>query len=289
MSDREGLARVFAEARRTQTAVPGLVVTEFCEAEAIIEARTAAREPLLFVVPCARRNLRAYVGALRSFDAPDLFVQLMGDDVDVLVEAGLELGADAVFLTAGKIEAARALLAKLKGGPMFTEVLLPWQQAAPSQMSEGRIVRVEEAEAVLRLEGLDMAAVPVGGGPGPYKTCRIPLWSTEAFNRVAALRPDLHYSLPWGSLLPKDLLKKYNLYGGALPGVISLPKQQFRAFIAGGAVKIGFRSDLGLAFLCGLRESLYRRPEKIDPTVHLEAAREELAVFLAQRFRDLRP
>ncbi|HAK93836.1 MAG TPA: hypothetical protein DCM87_02195 [Planctomycetes bacterium] len=289
MSDREGLAWAFAEARRTQSAVAGLVVTEFCEAEAIVEARSAAHEPLLFVVPCTRRNLRAFVGALRSFDLSDLFIQLMGDDVDMLVEAGLELGADAVFLTAGKAEAARALLAKLKGGSILTEVLLPWRQAAPNQMSEGRIVQVEEARAVVELEGLDVAAVPVGGGPGPYKTCRIPLWSTDAFNRVVALKPDLYYSLPWGSLLPKDLLKKYNTYGGALPGVISLPKQQFRAFIAGGAVKIGFRSDLGLAFLCGLRESLYRRPEKLDVTVHLEAAEEELAAFLRQRFREMRP
>ncbi len=289
MSDREGLVRAFAEARRTQSAVAGLVVTDFCEAEAAVEARSAANEPLLFVVPCARRNLKAFVAALRGFDVPDVFVQLMGDDVNTLVEAGRELGADAVFLTAGKVEATRALVAELKGGSILVEALLPWRQAAPNQMSEGRIVQVEEAEAVVALEGLDVAAVPVGGGPGPYKTCRIPLWSTDAFNRVVALKPELYYSLPWGSLLPKDLLKKYNLYGGALPGVISLPKQQFRAFIAGGAVKIGFRSDLGLAFLCGLRESLYRRPEKLDVSAHLEAAAEELSMFLRQRLRELRP
>ncbi len=289
MSDREGLLQVLATARRTQSAVSGLVINSFGEAEAAFEARSAAAEPLLFVVPCSRKNLGTFVKALRSFDGPDIFVQLMDDDPATLVAAGRELGADSVFLSLGNPDAAAAFLGVLKGGSMVTEVLLPWQQAAPNQMSEGRIVLLEDAKRVLALEGLDMAAVPVGGGPGPYKTCRIPLWSLDAFNRATALKPELYYSLPWGSLLPKEILKKYNLYGGALPGVISLPKQQFRAFIVGGAVKIGFRSDLGLAFLCGLRESLYRGPEKLDVHRHLQAAEEELTVLLQQRFRDLRP
>jgi hypothetical protein len=289
MSDRESLVRAFAEARRMQSAVAGLVINSFGEAEAAYEARSVAMEPLLFVVPCGRNNLSGFVKALRSFDGPDVFVQLMDDDPAKLIAAGRELGVDAVFLSKGSVEAAEALVGALKGGSILTEVLLPWQQAAPNQMSEGRIVNLEDAKRVVALEGLDMAAVPVGGGPGPYKTCRIPLWSMDAFNRATALRPDLYYSLPWGSLLPKELLKKYNLYGGALPGVISLPKQQFRAFIVGGAVKIGFRSDLGLAFLCGLRESLFRGPEKLDVNRHLVAAEEELTTLLRQRFRDLRP
>jgi fructose/tagatose bisphosphate aldolase len=218
-----------------------------------------------------------------------VFVQLVGEAPDRLAQAAVELTADGVYLVTRELEDARALCLALKGRNVLTEVVLPWHQTAPEQRSEGRIVDVEAARPVLMLEDLDVAAVPVGGGPGPYKIWRIPLWSSDVFAKVTQMRGDLLYALPWGSILPKELLKKYNRYGGALPGVISLPNHQFRVFIAAGAVKISFRSDCALAFLNGTRESLYCRPEVIEVSTHFLHAEEELKGFLAERLRELGP
>lgn len=288
MPDKERFLAALAAAKASQSAVPGLLVSGFVEAEAVLDALDRSPVPVILMVSVTRRNLAPFVRALRGFDVPDVFVQLTGDDPVELAAAARELDVDGVFLQNGSCEAVQALTGAMAGCNGVVEVLLPWKHAAPGQRSEGRVVNIEEARRVVALDGVHVAAVPVGGGPGPYKTWRVPLWSPDAFAQVSEAASNVYYSLPWGSLLPKDLLRKYNLYGGALPGVISLPKQQFRAFIASGIVKISFRSDVALAFLCGLRESLYKRPENIDLDTHLTGAGEELAAFLRERLRDLR-
>lgn len=289
MSNRERFIEHLRRAKQEHAAIPGLWIDSFLEAEALIEIdRGTGREVKLFMVSSERRNLGVFVKSLRCFEGKEVFVQVVGDDPEKLAVMASELDIDAVYLKTSMPEAAKVLCNRVDRSRVVTEILLPWKRAEPNQPSEGRIVDEEKARMILRQDGLDIAAVPVGGGPGPYKSWRIPLWSTEMFFRVMEWNPDLFYALPWGSLLPKDLIRKYNLYGGALPGVVSLPKQQFRTFVSSGAVKVSFRSDLALAFLSGLRESLYRRPEQIDLPKHLSCAQEGLVQFMGERFKELR-
>jgi len=287
MSRREELLRVFEQVRSLNSAVAGLRLCTFVETEAACEAAAELGVPVIIMVSLERPGLEAFVRALRSLDG-NVFVELVSEDPKLLARAACELETDAVYLIGGGREAAETLFSGLGDTPVVTEIVLPWREAAPGQRWEGRIVDIEEARKVLELEKIDVAAVPVGGGPGPYKSWRIPLWTLELFNEAAAIRGDVFYSLPWGSLLPKELLKQYNLYGGALPGVISLPNHQYRSFVAAGAVKVTFRSDCALAFLGGMRESFTKQPEVIDVGVHVRNAQEALRAFLRERMRDLR-
>ena len=167
--------------------------------------------------------------------------------------------------------------------------MLPWRDLEPGTGVEGRVVDVDAAREILEREEFTIAAVPVGGRPGPYKTWRFPLWSRETFSQIVELGRKPFLSLPWGSVLPKQDVKRYNAYGGGLPAVHSFPHGHLGEFVNAGAIKISFQSDGGLAFLCGLRESLLRRPEVIDASVHLEEARRQLTTFLKSRFRVLWP
>lgn len=289
MADKEKLKAVLQRARQENGAVPGLRVSTFLEAEALLEAVPDADIPIIFMVPADRDHLKPFVQGVRCFERDNLFIQLVGDDPERMALMADDLPVDGVCLMTPVSAAAETLCRRLGGNGVLLEVLLPWRQAQARQRTEGRVVDEDEARAIVNLPGLDVAAVPVGGGPGPYKSWRTPLWSAESFVRVVDMNPELLYALPWGSLLPKSLLNKYNLYGGALPGVVSLPKQQFLGFINAGAVKISFRSDLSLAFLSGLRESLYRRPEKLDANVHLESGKQMLVTFFRERLKEIYP
>jgi fructose/tagatose bisphosphate aldolase len=291
MKNRERLRELFAELKTRHAAVAGIRVHSFVQAEAAIEAAADMKAPVILMVSSARKNLGPFIRALQWLcsASTDAFVQLVGDDPVELARAAIEVEADAVYMGRIEFEAARALCEGLHGSSIATEIVLPWHQAESGGVPEGWLVDRKAARPVVALDGLDVAAVPVGGGPGPYKSWRIPLWSLDSFKDVTAMRTDVFYALPWASLLPKDLITRYNTYGGALPGVISLPHQQFRAFISSGAVKVNFRSDCALAFLAGLRESLFRRPEEIDITVHLLSAKDALVEFLHDRLADLKP
>jgi fructose/tagatose bisphosphate aldolase len=288
MVGRDRLLETLESCRRRHAALPGIRVHTIVEAEAALEAASGRAEPVLFMVSVARARLGPFIRALRGL-ADSVAVQLAGEEPEPLARAAIELQADAAYLVSEVSGASEALARGVAGRNVLTEIVLPWQQTAPGAGAEGRIVDVEAARAVLERAGIDVAAVPVGGGPGPYKTWRIPLWSPEVFTRVVALRENMHYSLPWGSLITKSLLQKYNQYGGALPGVVSLPSHQLRPFLAAGAVKVSFRSDCALAFLGGLRESLFLRPEAIDVSLHFTAACDELTGFWRERLEELTP
>ncbi len=279
---------LLADLRTGHRAAAGMCVHTVLEAEAAASAACEVGAPVVLMVGVARANLGAFVRAVREITHEQAFVQLAGDQGESLVAAARELEADAVYLSGADVDTARAVCDGVRGRNVLTEVVLPWKEMTPGGGTEGRVVDLEASRPFLDLTGLDVAAVPVGGGPGPYKTWRVPLWSPEAFSRAVALREDMFYALPWGSILSKQLLDRYNRYGGALPGVVSLPRHQYLPFLAAGAVKVSFCSDGALAFLGGLRESLLRRPEVIDVGIHVEAAQEGLREVLKDRLRDLR-
>ncbi len=286
MTRREEIRRRLAQLREERKAAPGVRVHTFLEAEAVSATLKERPGPGFLMVSLERRDLKAFVQALRHLEG-ELYLQLVGGKAEALAKAAGELEADAVYLVAGEASETQKLCDLIGGEDIFVEAVLPWREAGPGQGSEGRIVDLEAAEPILRLQGLDLAAVPVGGGPGPYKSWRIPLWSPELFTHVVEARAPGLCSLPWGSLLPKELLNRFNRFGGALPGVVSLPSHQYRPFLTLGAVKIALRTDCALALLGGLRESFFLHPERSGVDFHMQNAFEALRRFLLERFAEL--
>ena len=109
MSDKERLVDAFTEAKATKSAVPGLRVNSFVEAEAVLDAVPELRTPILFMVSAERRNISAFVKALKGFGSHRAFIQLIGEDPEILITMAQELDVDAVFLTTATVAAAQVL------------------------------------------------------------------------------------------------------------------------------------------------------------------------------------
>jgi hypothetical protein len=287
MDPRERLLACLAAARAEGRALAGIRIHSFGEGEAAAEAAEECGVPVVLMVSAQREHLGALVAGLRSLGTENVFLQVAGDDPGVIAAAAREVAADALYWEGSAAPDRPALMNGLAGCSVLTEVVLPWRRKEAGEGVEGRIADMAATREVIGCEDVDVVAVPVGGRPGPYKSWRFPLWSLEAFSRIIAMRPDRFYSLPWGSVLPKEEVKRYNLYGGALPGIHSFPRRHFQAFIGAGAVKVNFSTDSAITFLGGVRESLLRKPEVVEVHTHLEEGRKRLTAFLKRRLKEL--
>jgi hypothetical protein len=145
MTQRGSLLEHLKRAREKHTAVPGLWIDSFLEAEALKEFNDEPGDVTLFMVSSERKNLKVFIKSLRCFDSGQVFVQLVGEEPAKLALMASERDVDAVYLKTAMPEAARILCERVGRQDVVTEVLLPWKRAEPGGSSEGRVVDEEKA------------------------------------------------------------------------------------------------------------------------------------------------
>ena len=137
-----------------------------------------------------------------------------------------------------------------------------------------RYTTVEEATTFVEQTGVDSLAIAVGTSHGAFK---FPTGAELAYDRIQEIHEVLTTPLVLhgaSGIDPVDV-ERVNQYGGKVENASGLPAEDIRKAIKAGIAKINIATDLRLAFLGGLRESLDLHPEWIDPRKYLGRARAE--------------
>ncbi|MCP4705424.1 MAG: class II fructose-bisphosphate aldolase [candidate division Zixibacteria bacterium] len=132
-----------------------------------------------------------------------------------------------------------------------------------------------QAEDFVKRSGCNALAVAVGTSHGAYK------FKSEAklaMDRITDIkkRTGIPLVLHGASGVDQDIVAKAVKYGAELPGAKGVPDEAYREAISLGINKINIDTDLRLAWLASVRETLANSPKVFDPRKILGPAREEV-------------
>ena len=85
--------------------------------------------------------------------------------------------------------------------------------------------------------------------------------------------PGFPIVLHGSSSVPQNYVQMINENGGAMPGAIGVPEEQFREASRSAVCKINIDSDLRLAMTGTIRKFFNEHPDKFDPREYLKPAR----------------
>ncbi len=132
--------------------------------------------------------------------------------------------------------------------------------------AEATMTEPEEAARFVQDTGVDAVAVAIGNAHGLYKgepKLDIPRMK-RIYDAVKAVAPECHLVLHGGS---------------------GTPDQMIRDAIAAGVSKINIGTELKLAFVNGIRETLAKKPDVDDPRHLVAPAREAVKAVTKEKMR----
>ncbi len=150
--------------------------------------------------------------------------------------------------------------------------------------SEAFLTDPAEAERFVRESGCHALAVAVGTSHGAYKFKHEPKLAMDRITDIKK-RTGIALGLHGASGVGKELLDKAAKYGAQLPGAMGVPDAAYRDAVARGINKINIDTDLRLAFMGSLRETLATKPSEFDPRKLLGPAKEAVKEQMRDKIR----
>lgn len=144
----------------------------------------------------------------------------------------------------------------------------------------------EEAEAFVRLTGVDALAVAIGTSHGAYKFSRKPDGNILAIDRIEKIHkrlPNTHLVMHGSSSVPQDLQDIINQHGGNMKQTYGVPVEQIQEGIKVGVRKINVDTDNRLAMTGAVRKALLTDGKEFDPRFYLKPAREAMKNVVKSR------
>ncbi|MDI6809119.1 MAG: class II fructose-1,6-bisphosphate aldolase [Candidatus Eisenbacteria bacterium] len=122
----------------------------------------------------------------------------------------------------------------------------------------------DEARRFVDLTGIDSLAVSVGTSHGAYKFKGEAVLALERIREIKA-KVSVPLVLHGASGVMDEFVTKAMSFGATLGKPKGVPDESIKMAIKEGVSKINIDTDLRLAFLAGLRETLSTKPAEFDP------------------------
>lgn len=135
----------------------------------------------------------------------------------------------------------------------------------------------ESAKRFVDVTGVDSLAVAIGTSHGPNKgKTSSPKLDIDRLKHIRALLgSDYPIVLHGASSVYADIVEKCNSFGADIKNAFGISKDDIRNSIENGVAKINVDTDIRLAFLAGIRESMHDSPSNIDPRKYFTNAKNE--------------
>ena len=136
----------------------------------------------------------------------------------------------------------------------------------------------DEVEAFVKATGVDSLAIAIGTSHGAYrfKPGDDPKIRLDILAEIEKRIPGFPIVLHGSSSVPQDLVKIINENGGKLKDAIGIGEDQLRLAAKSAVCKINIDSDGRLAMTAAIRKVFHDKPEEFDPRKYLGPARESL-------------
>jgi fructose-bisphosphate aldolase class II len=125
------------------------------------------------------------------------------------------------------------------------------------------------------LTGIDSLAIAIGTSHGPNKGKRgNPKLDIERLKEIKKKVGELPLVLHGASSVYSEEVEKANEYGADIQNAFGITDEDIKESIKNGIAKINVDTDIRIAFLSGIRQSLMENPSSIDIRKYLAFARE---------------
>lgn len=150
------------------------------------------------------------------------------------------------------------------------------------KQQDARFTDPDEARIFVEKTGVDALAVAVGTSHGAYKfrgRAELALDRIQAIRRCVGIPLVLHGA----SGVDSCTVSKAEKFGAELSGARGIPPETIKKAVAGGICKVNIDTDLRLAFIASLRETLAKNPTLIDPRKVLGPGRRAMAELVGSK------
>jgi fructose-bisphosphate aldolase class II len=142
----------------------------------------------------------------------------------------------------------------------------------------------DEALAFVEKTGVDALAVAIGTSHGPRKFKGEPVLAIDLVSKIKA-KVGLPLVLHGASGVPAEIMEVGERFGAAWGGSRGIPDSSIVDAISRGISKVNIDTDMRLAFIASVRETLWTRPETTDPRDLLKPAMARVKSVAAGKMR----
>ena len=296
--------QLFEDAMQRGYAVPAFNVNSMEMVQAVVRTAAAMRSP---VIAQFSKGAREFAGTeyLMSLlqtasrehpEVPLVIHQDHGPDYDMCVTA-IQAGATSVMIDASAkpfeenialtkkvvdYAHARGVVVEAELGELVGE---QFDAGEGGHMSSGAYTNPTKAKEFVERTGCDSLAVSIGTSHGAHKFKGEAHLDISRLQEINALIPGVPLVLHGASGVLPDLVQTINEHGGAIEEAHGVSDEMITAAIRHGVVKINVDTDLRLAMLAGIRETLDAKPGTIDMRTYLGADREKMAEVVARKIK----
>lgn len=145
----------------------------------------------------------------------------------------------------------------------------------------------EMARKFVQLTNVDSLAVAIGTSHGPNKGKNTqPKLDIERLKNIhTLLGHDFPIVLHGASSVYSDIVKKCNYFGTNLQSTFGISDEDIKDSIRNGVAKVNVDTDIRLAFLAGLLESIHENPSNIDPRKYLINAKNNIKLSIKRKLK----
>jgi len=302
------LREVLDRAEAGQYAVGAFNVSDLVQADAVLEAASVARSPVIVqtLAGCSPYSSEgAWWQALRQLTRhyPDVPVTLHLDHgpdpaacrraidagfTSVMIDGSLEADGRTPASLAANIAVTREVAEFAHQAGVSVEGELGTIGGGEGAANAKEIVLADPGQAVefVTAPGVDALAVAIGTSHGAYKFDHEPgpdVLRLDLIDNIHRRVPGVHLVMHGSSSLPRDLVAEVNEYGGTLPDSWGVPMADKVRAVAAGIRKINQGIDSHLAFTAAVRKTLAADAEAVDPASYLRAGRQAMRDLIAER------
>lgn len=199
----------------------------------------------------------------------------------VMIDASKEPFADNVALTRKVVE-----IAHIAGISVEAELgrLVGVEDHVSVSEREGSLTDPDQAARFVAETDCDVLAIAVGTSHGAYKFKGEAKLDFPRLREISSL-VSIPLALHGASGVNKQIVEKAIRYGAAekLANASGVPDDSIREAIRYGIQKINIDTDLRLAFVSALRETLATKPDEIDVRKLLQPGREAMKTVIAYK------
>lgn len=142
----------------------------------------------------------------------------------------------------------------------------------------------DEALVFVEKTGVDALAVAIGTSHGPRKFKGEPVLAIDLVSKIKE-KVGIPLVLHGASGVPAEIMESGERYGAAWGGSKGVPDSSIVDAISRGINKVNIDTDMRLAFIASVRETLWTRPETTDPRDLLKPAMARVKSVAAGKMR----
>ena len=149
----------------------------------------------------------------------------------------------------------------------------------------GQFTHPDQAEEFVKRTGIDSLAIAIGTAHGAYKfkPGQKPQLRFDILKEITERMPGYPLVLHGASSVPASALKRLNSYGGCMPEAIGIPEAMLVEASQKGVAKINVGTDIRVAYVGGMRQTLVEHPESFDARLFINGGLNAIEELVADK------